>query len=175
MTNKKTSGVRTCDHAGESIRTSDSMVNLVKGVVHSQQVGLIQTTVRICAGRRGYLRVKLVIDDERCFFAGQQVIALIPAEAVRLESGLYRRSKQHLNRWCGRIVLIEPSLLGHVITAKVHGESWALKCTGPIVGASRPPPTWDPVNIVVDPQAIELVPGQEKSLLELDAWNTCGY
>lgn len=78
MTNKKTYGGKACDHAGKSIRTSDSMVNLVKGVVHSQHVGLIQTTVRIHAGRRVDTRVKLPIDDDRCFFPGQQVIAMIP-------------------------------------------------------------------------------------------------
>ncbi len=95
---------------------------------------------------------------------------MIPGEAVRLEAGLFRRSTQHLNRWYGRIVLVEPSALGHVITAKIHGESWSLKCTSPIVGSSQPPRTWDPVNIVVDPHAIELVSSQCEALFELEAW-----
>lgn len=104
------------------------------------------------------------------FITGQQAAALIPGEAVRLESGLFRRSRQHLNRWYGRIVLIEPSSFGHVVTAKVHGESWSLKCTAPIVGASRPPRIWDSVNIVVDPHVVELIPSQGETLLDLDAW-----
>ena len=150
---------------------SDSwVVNCVEGLIRSQHVGLTRSGVRIRVGRRVDLRVKLPIDDERCFFAEQQVIAMIPAEAVRLEAGLFRRSRQHLNRWYGRIVLVEPSSLGHVITAKVHGESWSLKCTSPIVGSSQPPRTWDPVNIVVDPHAIELVSSHGEALFELEAW-----
>ncbi|MDF0675263.1 MAG: hypothetical protein P0120_13130 [Nitrospira sp.] len=156
--------------SGQGPRSDSQVINWTEGLVHSRHVGLTRSCVRIRVGRRADLRVKLPIDDARCFFAGQQVIALVPAEAVRLETGLFRRSRQHLNRWYGRIVLIEPSSRGYVITAKVHGESWALKCTVPIVGASRPPRTWDPVSIVVDPHAIELISSQGEALLELNEW-----
>ncbi len=145
---------------GQSPQSDRWAVEQVEGLVHSQHVGLTRNCVRIRVGMRVDLRVKLQADDDRCFFPGQQVIAMIPGEAVRLEAGLFRRSTQHLNRWGGRIVLIEPSLLGQVVTAKVHGESWSLKCTVPIVGASRSPRTWDPVSIVVDAQAVELIPSR---------------
>lgn len=102
----------------ESARPGNGIINWVEGLVHSRHVGVTRTAVRVRIGRRIDLSVKLPIDDERCFFAGQEVIAMIPAEAVRLEAGLFRRSRQHLNRWYGRIVLIEPPSPRPVITAK---------------------------------------------------------
>jgi len=156
--------------SGQSPQSDSWAVNRVEGLVHSHHVGVARTTVRVRLGRRVDRRVKLPDDDDRCFFPGQRVITLIPCEAVRIEAGLFRRSNQRLNRWYGRIVLIEPPSFGHVATAKVHGESWSLKCTVPIVWASRPPRTWDPVNIVVDPHAITLIPSHGEILYELDAW-----
>lgn len=152
--------------SGQGPQSDRWVVNRVEGLVHSDHVGVARTTVRLRLGRRVDFRMKLPIDDERCFYSGQQVIAMIPDEAVHLEAGLFRRGRQRLNRWYGRIVLIEPSALGHVITAKVHGESWSLKCTGSIVGAGRPPRTWDPVNIIVDPHAVELIPRRGEVLPE---------
>lgn len=154
----------------ESAHPANGIINQVEGLVHSQHIGVTRTAVRVRVGRRVDLYAKWPNGRAASFITGQQAVALIPAEAVRLEAGLFRRSRQHLNRWYGRIVLVEPSALGHVITTKIHGESWSLKCTSPIVGSSQPPRTWDPVNIVVDPEAIELTPGQEEALLELDAW-----
>lgn len=139
----------------------DLTANVVDAVVHAQHVDLAHTTVRIRAGRRVDIRVRLPLDDDRCFPPGHQVIALIPPEAVYLETGLFRRSTQRLNRWFGRIVLVRPHGEGTIITAKVHGESWSLRSTRPIFGSNRPARTWDSVNIVVDPQAIELVSNHE--------------
>ena len=45
---------------------------------------------------------------------------------------------------------------GTVYTVKVHGQEWTLKSFGPVTGAQRPSKPWDDVNIVVDPQAVEL-------------------
>lgn len=59
MSDEWISGGRACEHPGRSIHTNNSMINLVEGVVHFQHRGLIQTTVRICAGQRVDLRVKL--------------------------------------------------------------------------------------------------------------------
>jgi len=84
------------------------------------------------------------------------VIATIPAEAVRLEAGMFRRSKQRWNRWIGRIVLIEHLESGLAYTVKVHREEWTLKSLGPVLGAQQPSKPWDVVNVVVDPQAVEL-------------------
>lgn len=144
--------------------------NWVEGLVRSQHVGEARTCVRIRIGRRIDLSVKRSLGRAGTFMTGQRAVAMIPAEAVHLEAGLFRRSTQHLNRWYGRIVLVKPSSQGLVITAKVHGESWSLKCASPIVGSSQPPRTWDPVNIVVDPHAIELVPSHGATLHELDDW-----
>ena len=82
--------------------------------------------------------------------------ATIPAEAVRLEHGMFRRSKQRWNRWFGRIVLTQQVEAGTVYTVKVHGQEWTFKSFGPVMGAQRPSKPWDDVNIVVDPQAVEL-------------------
>lgn len=154
----------------ESAQSDNWVVNWEEGLVRSEHIGLARTCVRIRIGRRVDLCVKWPIGRAGTFITGQRAVAMIPAEAVRLEAGLFRRSKQHLNRWYGRIVLVEPSSLGHVITAKVYGESWSLKCIGPVVGSSQPPRTWDPVNIVVDPHAIKLVPRQGEALFEIEAW-----
>ena len=100
MNHETSYGGRAHENPGGSILLSDSMVTLIKGiVVHSHHMGLHRPTVRIRAGRRVDLRIRLPIGDERCFFPGQQVIVTIPAEAVRLEAGLFRRSRQRLNRW----------------------------------------------------------------------------
>ncbi|MGQ0557545.1 MAG: hypothetical protein ACT4PN_16555 [Nitrospiraceae bacterium] len=109
------------------------------------------------------MRISLPTDDDRCFFPGQPVIAKIPAEAVRLEAGLFRRSRQRLNRWYGRIVLIKPLDEVQLITAKLHGESWALAGACPVLGSLHSPRTWDQVNIVVDPQRIELFSSQREA------------
>lgn len=84
------------------------------------------------------------------------MVATIPAEAVRLEAGIFRRSTQRWNRWIGRIVLIEPGDAGTVFTVKIHGEGWALKAYGPVVGARELSKPWDEVNVVVDPQRVDL-------------------
>src|SRR5512139_3102812 len=126
MNHETTYGGKAHEHPGGRIRISDSMVNLINGVVHSQHIGHIETTVRIRAGQRVDVRIGLPIDDARCLFPGQPVMAVIPAEAVRLEAGLFRRSRQRLNRWYGRIVLIKQVDEGHLITAKLYGEGWTL-------------------------------------------------
>ncbi|UVT17097.1 MAG: hypothetical protein H8K04_05970 [Nitrospira sp.] len=169
MNHDPISGERVSDHPKGSMLLADSMVTLVKGIVHSQQVGLLHPTVRIRAGRRVDMRITLALDDDRCFFPGQPVIAKIPAEAVRLEAGLFRRSRQRLNRWYGRIVLIKPLVEGQTVTAKVHGESWALASSVPVLGSTTSARTWDSVNIVVDPQRIELFPGQRAAPLGHEA------
>ncbi len=160
-------GGKSHGHPGESLLISDSTVNVIKGVVHCQEPGLIRTTVHIRSGHRIDLRVKLPLNHAYDFLQGQQVIATIPAEAVRLEAGLFRRSRQRLNRWYGRIVLLQPLSEGQFITAKLHGEGWTLTSTMPILGSTHSPRTWDPVTIVVDPQAIELVPYQRVTLPRL--------
>ncbi len=149
---------------GGSISAVGSVVNWVVGRVQSQHVGLVRTGVRIKIGRRENLRVRWLIGEERRVVVGQQVAATIPAEAVRLEAGMFRRSTQRWNRWIGRIVLVESNEAGILYTVKIHGENWTLKSYGPVVGARRPGKTWDDVNVVVDPQRIDL------TIVEMRPW-----
>lgn len=122
--------------------------------------------VRINIGRRINLHIWLSTADDRCFFPGQQVAAMIPAAAVRLEAGLFRRSQQRLNRWYGRIVLRQRLDERPLITAKIHGETWTLTSAMPILGAVHSARTWDPVNIVVDPHRIAVFPCRRKASVE---------
>src|SRR6266705_1186205 len=71
-----------------------SVINRIMGVVQSHHVGFVRAVVRIKIMERTDLRVKWTIEDGRCFVLDQQVVATIPAEAVRLEAGISRRSKQ---------------------------------------------------------------------------------
>ena len=71
-------------------------------------------------------RVSWARKEEAGFVVGQPVVAMIPAAAVRLESGMFRRSRQRWNRWVGRIVLIEHLEAQVVYTVKVHGEEWTV-------------------------------------------------
>jgi hypothetical protein len=139
-----------------SISVDGTIVNWIAGVVQSQYVGLVREGVRIKVLDRIDLRVRWPIGEPRYFADGQQAIAVIPAEAVRLEAGMFRRSKQRWNRWIGRIVLIEHLEPGLVYTVKVHREEWTLKSLGPVLGAQQPGKPWDVVNVVVDPQAVEV-------------------
>jgi hypothetical protein len=94
--------------------------------------------------------------EERFYVVGQRVVAIIPAGAVQLEWGMFRRSRQRWNRWIGRVVLVEQLEAGLVYTVKVHGIEWTLKSCGPVLGAQQPMRPWDIVNVVVDPQLVEL-------------------
>ena len=133
-----------------------TMMNWVKGAILSQHVGVVRAGVRIKVGTRTDLRVRWGKHTERCFVLGQSVVATIPADAVRLESGMFRRTTQRWNRWVGRIVLAEQLEAGMIYTVKVHGEELTLKSLGPVLGAQQAIRPWDVVNVVVDPQVIDL-------------------
>ncbi len=141
-----------------SVSAEGAVVNWVVGSVHSQQIGLVRTGVRLTVGKRQQLHVKWPIGAARSFVfvVGQRVVATIPAGAVHLEAGMFRQSKQRWNRWIGRIVLVQPREAEMLYTVKIHGENWTLKGYGPVLGARSPSTTWDDVNVVVDPQRIEL-------------------
>jgi hypothetical protein len=139
-----------------SISVDGAIINWIGGVVHSRYIGLVREGVRIKVLDRIALRVRWPIGAPQYFADRQHVIATIPAEAVRLEAGMFRRSKQRWNRWIGRIVLIEHLESGLVYTVKVHREEWTIKSLGPVLGAQQPSQPWDVVNVVVDPEAVEL-------------------
>ncbi|HSC56540.1 MAG TPA: hypothetical protein VLC51_05025 [Nitrospira sp.] len=139
-----------------SISADGAVVNWLAGVVHSRYIGLVREGVRIKMLDRINLRAKWPTGKPQHFADGQHVIATIPAEAVRLEAGMFRRSRQRWNRWIGRIVLIEHREPGLLYTVKVHREEWTLKSLGPVLGAEQPSKPWDIVNVVIDPQAVEV-------------------
>jgi len=140
------------------IASTELMTNRVTGVIHSSQVGMTRAGVRLRVGERTDLRIRWPISqtDHRRLRIGGCVVATIPVGAVRLEAGMFRRGKERWNRWIGRIVLVESSEAGIVYTVKIHGENWMLKSYGPVVGAQQPSKTWDDVNVVVDPQKVDL-------------------
>lgn len=139
-----------------SMCAEGTIINWVRGIIHSQYVGLVRGGVRMKVGVRTDLRIRWARREEREFIVGQPVVATIPAETVRLESGMFRRGTQRWNRWVGRIVLIQQVEAGTLYTVKVHGEEWTLKSLGPVLGAQGPSRPWDVVNIVVDPQRVDL-------------------
>lgn len=144
------------DGGSGSIYVDGAITNRVVGVVRSQHIGLVNAGVRIKVTERTDLRVRWLIGTEHSSVVGQHVVATIPGKAVRLEAGIFRRSKQRWNRWIGRIVSVESGDAGTVFTVKIHGEGWTLKSFGPVVGARLPSQAWDEVNVVVDPQSIDL-------------------
>ena len=119
-----------------SISTDGTITNWVAGTIQSQYVGLMRAGVRIRVLERTDIRVRWPIGEERYFAKGQHVLAMIPAEAVRLEAGMFRRSKQRWNRWIGRIVLVESAETGTVYTVKIHGALYE-ECA-PTQNLSRP-------------------------------------
>jgi hypothetical protein len=147
--------------------SAELMTNRVSGVIHSCLIGLTRAGVRLRVGERTDLRIRWPISqtDHRSFRIGESVVATIPVDAVRLEAGMFRRSKQRWNRWIGRIVLVESSEAGIVYTVKIHGEDRTLKGYGPVVGARKPAQTWDMVNVVVDPQKVNL------SIVKMRPWH----
>jgi hypothetical protein len=139
-----------------SVSAGGTIINWITGVIQSQYAGLVRSGVRIKVGKRADLRVRWALANQCLFVLGQRVVATIPAGAVRLECGIFRRSRQRWNRWIGRIVLVEHAEAGTMYTVKIHGEEWTIKSYGPVVGARQPSKPWDVVNVVVDPQAVDL-------------------
>ena len=140
-----------------SISADGIIVNWIAGVIQSQYVGLQRAGVRIKVGARADLRVRWAIEKNRQFAIDQEVVAAIPSQAVRLESGLFRRSKQRWNRWIGRIVLVEQREGTRLYTVKIHGEEWTIKSSGLVLGDEQAMRPWNVVNVVVDPQQVDLM------------------
>lgn len=141
--------------------------NILTGVVLSKQEGLTRTTFRIRVGDRTDIRVRRMTPSptDRPIEIGQPVRLVIPTEAVQLEAGGFRRSKQRWNRWIGRVVLARQHDEDPVITAKIHRDTIALKSRGPVIGARAALRTWDTVNIVIDPHQVRLIPLSRPSVI----------
>ena len=135
-----------------------SEVNVVTGTVVSSHRSLSRTRLRLRIGVQTILHVRWRSDEgvTEPVRIRDRVTAVIPAEAVGLETGWFRRRTRRVNRWVGRILLVqadEPDLL---ITVKVFGETWTLRSRGYVVGADRLPRAWETVNIVFDPEQVRL-------------------
>lgn len=130
--------------------------NVVTGVVCSRTEGLTRTTYRIRISDRIDVRVRWPHSSRRALEIGRPVRLMIPQETVHLEAGGFRRGKQRWNRWIGRVVLAATQNQNGSITVKIHHAPITLKSRGPVIGARTPLTTWDTVNIVVDPQHINV-------------------
>jgi hypothetical protein len=114
---------RTIGTAGgvESGSTSagGTMINWVRGLIHSQYAGLVRAGVRIKVGARTDLRVRWARKEESGFVVGQPVVAMIPATAVRLESGMLPPEQTTLESlgWTHRLDPASGS------TSRVYGKS----------------------------------------------------
>ena len=147
-----------------SISTQETILpshsNGLVGIVISKTERPTRTTLRIRVGKRTDLRVrwKTVLPSPGTVNIGQMIWVNIPEGAVHLEAGGFRCGKQRLNRWIGRVVLVNRTDQDLVTTVKLYRESITLKSVGPVMGTCATLSVWDTVNIVVDPQQIELVP-----------------
>ena len=135
-----------------------SEVNVVTGTVVSSQRSLSRTRLRLRIGAQTILRVRWLSDEgvTEPVRIRDRVTAVIPAEAVRLETGWFRRDTRRVNRWIGRIVLVQADKPDPLITVKVFGETWTLRSRGYVVGADRLSRAWETVNIVIDPEQVRL-------------------
>ena len=135
-----------------------SEVNVVTGTVVSSHRSLSRTRLRLRIGAHTILRVRWLSDEGGMepVRIRDRVTAVIPAEAVRLEAGWFRRGTRRVNRWIGRIVLVQADKPNPLITVKVHGETWTLRSRGYVVGMDRLPRAWETVNIVIDPERVRL-------------------
>lgn len=137
---------------------SFSEVNIVTGAVVSSHRNLSRTHMRLQIGARTILHARWPSGegDTEPMRISDRVTAVIPAEAVRLETGWFRRGTRRVNRWIGRIVLVHADKPDPLITIKVYGETWTLQSRGNVVGVDRLPRAWETVNIVIDPEQVRL-------------------
>jgi len=145
--------------SADETRNPSRLLNVLWGVVTSRREGLTRTTLRIRVGERTDLRVRwqTSFPTGDTIEVGQIVRITIPADAVQLEAGWFRRGNQRWNRWIGRVVLVNQTNHDPITTAKIHRDSITLNSVGPVIGATRPT-IWDTVNIVVDPYHVGVAP-----------------
>jgi|SRR5215813_2906852 len=138
--------------------SSTRISNVLMGIVISRASRLLQSRLRIRIGEHTDLHVyRQTLFTHGTVDIGQTVYVTIPEEAVHLEFGAFRRGKQRLNRWIGRVVLVNWEDKEDMVV-KLHRESITLKSGGPVLGARDSLSVWDTVNIVVDPQQVGVVP-----------------
>jgi hypothetical protein len=105
-----------------------SEVNVVTGTAVSLHRSLCHSPLRLLIETQTILDVRWHSDDgvTDSVRIWDRVTAMIPAEAVRVETGWFRRGTRRLNRWIGRIVLVQADNTDPLISIKVFGETWTL-------------------------------------------------
>lgn len=154
--------------------STSSSANVLSGRITTIHQGLLNVGIRMSVGERTDLRVRWPLGSDVMpeLVPGLTVNAVIPAEAVHLESGYFRLGKQRWNRWIGRIVRVEPLAETPMVEVKFHHDPVTLKCRGSMTGQNWTPQVWETVNIVVDPTKIRLNVGarhdglQDRSLVK---------
>ena len=131
---------------------------VLSGRITAIHQGLLNVGIRMPVGERTDLRVRWPVGSDVMpeLVPGLTVNAVIPAEAVHLESGYFRLGKQRWNRWIGRIVWVEPLVETPMVEVKFHDDPITLKCCGSVTGHNWTPQVWETVNIVVDPTKIRI-------------------
>ncbi len=135
-----------------------SLVNVIPGQVTAIHRGLLNMGLRVRVGERTDLRVRWPLGSAaRADLTPRvSVKAVIPADAIHLESGYFRLGTRRWNRWIGRIVFVDTSKERQVISVKLHNDQVTWKCCGSMTGSTWVPRVWDTVNIVIDPTKIRL-------------------
>lgn len=134
--------------------------NYLTGRVSSILHGLTRATVKVMTEDDVSFKVRCASDvfEEMSLRIDQPVVARINAHDVLIGMAGMWHGKERWNRWNGRIVLVNPADSDPLITAKLQGKCCTLVSTGPIIGLSLRPETWEPVSIVIDPETISLTP-----------------
>jgi len=134
--------------------------NYITGRVSSILHGLTRATIKVMMEDDVSFKVRCASDmfEEMNLRIDQPVVARINAHDVLLGAAGIWPGKERWNRWNGRIVLVNPADSDPLITVKLQGKSCTLVSTGPVIGHSLRPETWEPVSIVIDPETISLAP-----------------
>jgi hypothetical protein len=170
---------KVCDESETTAASSmHSLVNMIPGEVTAIHQGLLNVGIRIRIGERTDLRVRWPLGSslQENLVGGSLVKAVIPMEAVHLESGYFRLGKRRWNRWIGRITFVETLHNRRVVWVKLHNDRVSLKCCGSMTGLNWLPQVWDTVNIVVDPTKISLDAGMQIEAAQIvrrdaEAWD----
>ena len=141
--------------------TMQSLINVMDGQVTAIHQGLLNVGIRIRIGQQTDLRVRWPLGAtlQKNLVNGSPVKAVIPMEAVHLESGYFRLGKRRWNRWIGQVTSVEAAQNRRIVSVTLHNDPLTLTCCGSMTGLNWVPQVGDTVNIVVDPTEISLDAG----------------
>ncbi len=154
--------------------TMQSSINVMDGQITAIHQGLLNVGIRIRIGQQTDLRVRWPLGAtlQKNLVNGSPVKAVIPMEAVHLESGYFRLGKRRWNRWIGQVTSVEDAQKRRIVSVTLHNDPLTLTCCGSMTGLNWVPQVGDTVNIVVDPTEISLdvgMPAQAAQTVLCDA------